>query len=170
MFLSIYTGCRPGEPADASRRAGRKAASRKHPSVETWDAVHDMDVENCAEEAEGFGEPNYQRLEPWADKNDTEYDDDHLDPGMLILEYKALCYEDISLWIVRNPTPGEQDVLGTEITYAQHKGADRKPKPYVRLQSLCLIPTNPTTSARLSAFMKKPFPYFALSVMSWLRR
>ena len=34
MLLSIYTGCRLGELADALKQAGRKAASRKHLSVE----------------------------------------------------------------------------------------------------------------------------------------
>ena len=64
MLLSIYTGCRPAELADASKRAGRKAASCKNPRVEAWDAVDDMDADECVDEAEGSDEPDYQRLEP----------------------------------------------------------------------------------------------------------
>ena len=131
MLLSIYTGCRPGELSDASKRAVGKSASRKYLLVEVWDAVDDLDEDECVDEAEGLDEPSYDRLEPWANKDDTDYDDDYFDPDTLVREYKALCYEDIRLWIVQNPTPGERDVLGMEITLAHHKGADRKPKPYV---------------------------------------
>jgi hypothetical protein len=167
-LLSIYTGCRPAELADASKRAGGKTTSRKRPHTEVWDAVNDLDEDECVDEEEGSDEPNYQQQEPWDNKNDTEYDDDYIDLDAIEREYKTLCYEDIRLWIVRNPTQGERDLLGMEITFAHHKGADRKPKPYVRPQSLCPVPTNFTTLARLSSFMKKPFPYFALSAMSWL--
>ncbi len=143
----------------------RKTASRKHPSVEAWDAVNGMDVDECVDEAEGSGVPNSQRLEPWADKNDTEYDDDQIDPDMLTRKYKTLCHEDIRFWIVRNPTPGERDVPGMGITFARHKGVYREPKPCVPPRFL-----NLTTSVRLSSFMKKAVPYFALPAMSWLWR
>ncbi|EDN93100.1 predicted protein [Sclerotinia sclerotiorum 1980 UF-70] len=52
---------------------------------------------------------------------DQTYEDDNWDD-------ESLCYEDIRLWIVRNPIFGERDLLGIEITLAHHKGADRKPK------------------------------------------
>jgi len=168
MLLSIYTGCRPAELADASKRAGEKTTSRKRPHIEVWDAVNDLDEDECVDEGDGLDEPYYQGREPWDNKNDTEYDDDYFDPDTVEREYKSLCYEDIRLWIVRNPTQGERDLLGMEITFSHHKGADRKPKPYVPPQCLSLTPTNFTTLARLSSFMKKPFPYFALSAMSWL--
>lgn len=41
---------------------------------------------------------------------------------------KALCYEDISMMVVRNPSTGK-DVLTMAIKFIHHKGADRKPKP-----------------------------------------
>jgi hypothetical protein len=44
---------------------------------------------------------------------------------------KALCYEDICLWIVQNPKCGERDLLAMEVCLRYHKGADMKPKPYV---------------------------------------
>ncbi|KAN0076496.1 Protein of unknown function (DUF3435) domain containing protein, partial [Elaphomyces granulatus] len=47
--------------------------------------------------------------------------------------YKALCYEDIRLAIVQNPTPGERDLLAMEITLKYHKGVDKKPKPTIYL-------------------------------------
>ena len=48
-------------------------------------------------------------------------------------EYKALCYEDICLWIVQNPKRGERDLLAMEVHLRHHKGVDNKPKPYVAL-------------------------------------
>jgi hypothetical protein len=50
-----------------------------------------------------------------------------------IRKYKALCYEDICLWIVQNPKPGERDILAMEVHLRHHKGVDNKPKPYVAL-------------------------------------
>ena len=50
-----------------------------------------------------------------------------------IRKYKALCYEDICLWIVRNPKRGERDLLVMEVHLRHHKGVDNKPKPYIAL-------------------------------------
>ncbi len=44
-------------------------------------------------------------------------------------QHKALCYEDIVLWIVKDPNVGGRDVLAMEVFFRHHKGADRKPKP-----------------------------------------
>jgi len=48
-------------------------------------------------------------------------------------EYKALCYEDVCLWIVQNPKLGERDLLVMEVHLRYHKGVDKKPKPYATL-------------------------------------
>ena len=48
-----------------------------------------------------------------------------------VRKYKALCYEDICLWIVQNPKRGEKDLLAMEVSLRHHKGVDNKPKPYV---------------------------------------
>lgn len=45
--------------------------------------------------------------------------------------WKALCYKDICLWIVQNPKRGERDLLAMEVCLKHHKGAYKKPKPYV---------------------------------------
>ncbi len=85
------------------------------------------------------------------DTSDTEYSDDAKDdvdmlrekkescPPTAIAEdgdnteatrqHKALCYEDIVLWIVKDPNMGGRDVLAMEVFFRHHKGADRKPKP-----------------------------------------
>ncbi|PQE27491.1 hypothetical protein CJF31_00009118 [Rutstroemia sp. NJR-2017a BVV2] len=75
-------------------------------------------------------DPIYKSPEPWVNPKNPDYDnEDH--ENVLIREYKALCYEDIRLWIVRNPIPRERDLLGIEITLTYHKGANRKPKLYI---------------------------------------
>jgi len=53
--------------------------------------------------------------------------------GVEIRKYKALCYEDICLWIVQNPKRGKRDLLAMEVHLRNHKGVDNKPKPYVAL-------------------------------------
>ena len=56
--------------------------------------------------------------------------------GEAIRTCKALCYEDICLWIVKNPKEGERDVLAMEVHLQNHKGVDNKPKPYTPLTSV----------------------------------
>jgi hypothetical protein len=51
--------------------------------------------------------------------------------GEAIRKCKALCYEDICLWIVQNPKKGERDLLAMEVYLRHHKGVDNKAKPYV---------------------------------------
>ena len=51
-------------------------------------------------------------------------------------KYKALCYEDICIWIVKNPKQGARDVLAMEVHLRHHKGVDNKPKPYVLLSGV----------------------------------
>jgi hypothetical protein len=48
-----------------------------------------------------------------------------------IRKYKALCYEDICLWIVQNSKQGERDLLAIKVSLRHHKGVDNKPKLYV---------------------------------------
>jgi hypothetical protein len=48
-----------------------------------------------------------------------------------IRQYKALCYEDICSWIIRNPEKGERDILAIEVHLRHYKGVDNKPKPCV---------------------------------------
>ncbi len=40
--------------------------------------------------------------------------------GEAIRKYKALCYEDIYLWIVQNPKQGERDFLAMEVHLRHH--------------------------------------------------
>jgi Protein of unknown function (DUF3435) len=44
---------------------------------------------------------------------------------------KALCYEDITLMLVRDPDRGGRTTLAAEVLLSHHKGMDNKPKPSV---------------------------------------
>ena len=48
-------------------------------------------------------------------------------------EFKALCYEGICLWGVKNPKRDNRDLLAMEVDLRHHEGADNKPKPCVKL-------------------------------------
>jgi hypothetical protein len=63
--------------------------------------------------------------------------------GEVIRKYKALCYEDICLWIVQNPKEGERDLLAMEVHLRHHKGVDNKPKPYVACTCVLAMLTHP---------------------------
>jgi hypothetical protein len=68
-------------------------------------------------------------------------DADELDEfGEARRKYKALCYEDICLWIVKNPKEGERDILAMEVHLRHHKGVDNKPKPYAALNAVHINP------------------------------
>jgi hypothetical protein len=47
-------------------------------------------------------------------------------------KHKALCYEDIVLWIVQDPNGADRDVFAMEVFFRHHKGVNNKPKPYGR--------------------------------------
>jgi hypothetical protein len=62
--------------------------------------------------------------------SDTSELDKYRDP---IRKYKSLCYEDICLWVVKNPKHREQDLLALEVYLQHHRGVDKKLKLYVAI-------------------------------------
>lgn len=124
LLLSIYTGCRPAELVDGSKN---KAACQG-----SWDDPDDPGSEdpNCeGQDLKEGVDPNYDGPDPWEDIDDTSYSDDIGDLSELMREYKAICYKDVQVWIVQNPTHGERDLVAIEITLSHYKGANKKPKP-----------------------------------------
>jgi hypothetical protein len=91
------------------------------------DVTMTEDTDNCyATKIDESGEPGQQNC-------------DAADPDEFreaIRKYKALCYEDICLWIVKNLKEGERDLLAMEVHLRHHKGVDNKPKLYVALTSV----------------------------------
>ena len=55
-----------------------------------------------------------------------------------VREFKALCYKDVCLWVVKDPKRGGRDLLAMEVNLCHHKGVDNKPKPCVDLSLLAL--------------------------------
>jgi hypothetical protein len=88
MLLLIYTGCRPAELVDAAKR---KASCREQVyKDDNWDSGY-KSLDEVKDE-----DPVYKSLEPWANPNNTDYNNDY-NADTLTQEYKALCYKDICL-------------------------------------------------------------------------
>ncbi|KJZ69366.1 hypothetical protein HIM_11248 [Hirsutella minnesotensis 3608] len=112
-LLLALTGARPAEIVDNEKRK---------PKDGSWEDL--------------YGSKPIATDDPDVD-SDTHLDEDsRLLEDMLCEETmrrgrpKALCYEDISLSIVRHPETGE-DIPTMAIKFIHHKGADRKPKPTI---------------------------------------
>jgi len=111
-------------------------------SFDNYDAS-DEDMNMDAGTDSGYGteetdDPMSEDSCPAVDVDDSgqpveqNYDATELDEfGEVKRKYKALCYEDIRIWIVQNPKRGERDLLAMEVSLRHHKGVDNKPKPYV---------------------------------------
>ena len=92
-----------------------------------------MEDLNCeGQDPKQSKDPNYDKPDPWESLDNSSYsdDDDSLSNfNELVRLYKAICYEDVRLWIVQNPKQGERNLFAIKVTLSHHKGADKKPKP-----------------------------------------
>jgi hypothetical protein len=156
MLMSIFTSCRPAELVERAQRKATckyKQGNQGDSNSEEQNLKGDLD------------DPNYNALDPWDNPNDADYNGleesatckdntDHLREPMK--RCKALCYEDIRLWIVQNPLRGERNLLAMEVTLVHHKGADKKPKPcvtipYTSIMELTSFKALPSSSAKRSS-------------------
>lgn len=113
--LLCYTGARPAELVHAERRLPKGASAEK---LFASKAVRPIDEGDDSSD----DKPN-------ATSNKLE--DLLLDEVKQRGRSKALCYEDIMMMLVRHPdTNKAMPVMAIRFTH--HKGADRKPKPYVQ--------------------------------------
>jgi hypothetical protein len=100
-YLALgYTGCRPAEIVDGEKKV---------PSDPRYKEL--------------FESRNLLQLDV---DSDDEFEDDL--PRQSPRRPNALCYEDITLFVCRQPRTGE-DCLGMAITFTHHKGHDNKLKP-----------------------------------------
>ncbi|KAI7758833.1 hypothetical protein LZL87_013816 [Fusarium oxysporum] len=145
ILLQGYTGCRPAELTDATKKRGCENP------LEEPDPIHgepmlEGDLEGYeTDTTEISGEETEETLNEHDQRQgsvaapDTETEDD---PVRL---FKALSYEDLTLWIVKDPKTGGRDVLAMEIALKFHKNVDRKSKPTIflvrehRLPMLCPV-------------------------------
>jgi hypothetical protein len=91
-------------------------------SSDGTDVAMMQDTDDCCPvEVDGAGRPVRQNRDAG----------ELTESGEAVRRCKALCYEDICLWIVQNPKKGERDLLAMEVHLRHHKGVDNKPKPCV---------------------------------------
>jgi hypothetical protein len=162
MLMSIFTSCRPAELVE---RAQHKATCKYKQGIQGDSNSEEQDLKG------DLDNPNYDALDPWDNPNNADYNvleesatckdnTDNLREPMK--RCKALCYEDIRLWIVQNPLRGERDLLAMEVTLVHHKGADKKPKPYVTIPYTSIIELT-SFKALPSSSAKRSSLFFVLS-------
>jgi hypothetical protein len=120
--LLCYTGVRPAELVEAQR---------KRPTDGSFEELFNSKVIQSADDDDDSPEAT---------------DEISVKVNKLLLQEptnrnrpKALCYEDILFTIVRHPVT-QQTVPAMAIKFIHHKGADRKPKPYVFVFTVSLQP------------------------------
>ncbi|KAI0531848.1 hypothetical protein GGR58DRAFT_518190 [Xylaria digitata] len=136
-LILACTGCRPAEIVDNEK---------KKPKDGSWEelygpkAIHPHDWDKAMRQELVRFDNEYVATQVGTCEDGVE--DELLDEDAMLLEEmlsaettgrgrpKALCYEDISLMIVRHPVTGE-DVHAMAVKFIHHKGADNKPKPTV---------------------------------------
>jgi hypothetical protein len=138
MLFQSFTGCRPAELVDASKSKAclNPLAELDETDLDECSLLDKMD-EDDYEDIDKMDDDDYDSSSSKTDaasssddahSSDTSELDEYGDP---IRKYKSLCYEDICLWVVKNPKHGERDLLALEVYLRHHKGVDKKPKPYV---------------------------------------
>jgi hypothetical protein len=74
-------------------------------------------------------DPDYDQAQLWDNVGDADYYNDIRESLSTKRRYKALYYENIRLWIVQNPTPGERDLVVMEITLKSRSFSRRSGSP-----------------------------------------
>ncbi|EXM13173.1 hypothetical protein FOTG_18367 [Fusarium oxysporum f. sp. vasinfectum 25433] len=145
VLLQGYTGCRPAELTDATKKRGggnplqESGCGNDEPMSEGDFAGYETDTTEIGGEDK---EDTPDEGDQWQGSTATPDAETEGDPARLT---KALCYEDLTLWIVKDPRAGRRDVLAMEVALKFHKNVDRKPKPTIflvrehRLPMLCPI-------------------------------
>ncbi|KAK0615146.1 hypothetical protein B0T17DRAFT_541194 [Bombardia bombarda] len=156
MLFQAYTACRPAELVDGTRSRGREdPLTEKDEELSLSGHQKCMVREQIIEDDDDGDDSNYNsdNDDHTVFDSDDGYDSDvtdatkdsqnelqaqplqtpaGLETGPTRL-HKALCYEDLTLWIVKDPKKSGRDVLAMEVYLRYHKGADNKPKPTVFL-------------------------------------
>jgi hypothetical protein len=122
LLLLFATGCRPAELVDAKKK------KRRRPGFDN----NETGADNVSDE--GFDDDHDSAVADLGSEDNSDGSDDDVAMSGVeteLRQFDALCYEDVRLLVVRNPVAGERDVLAIEVKLAHHKGAKRRPKPWV---------------------------------------
>ncbi|EJP62038.1 FluG domain-containing protein [Beauveria bassiana ARSEF 2860] len=134
--LASATG-RMSRPRNSIRRSGPASESDSDSDDFTLDSgdesddgeihTHQDDTSDTEYSDDGDEDIDMLQTEPRPDQlaGNAKQDEDQ----EAIRLHKALCYEDIVLWVVRDPNRRGRDVLAMEVFLRHHKGAEKKPKP-----------------------------------------
>ncbi|KAG5748063.1 hypothetical protein H9Q70_009255 [Fusarium xylarioides] len=154
MLFQAYSACRPAELVDGTKSRGHKDPLLEEPDDLLQDTEeqedNDADDENedpmlrdnralCSDVivSDNSLEDGTVGATPPPDKGAALQSQAHPPLGDRqpdpLRKHKALCYEDLTLWIVKDPVGYGRDVLAMEVYFRFHKGSDNKPKPTVFL-------------------------------------
>ncbi|KAF5616442.1 hypothetical protein F25303_13524 [Fusarium sp. NRRL 25303] len=136
VLLQGYTGCRPAELTDATKKRGGGNPLQEF-DYSDGEPMPEGDLAGYETDATEIGGEGTEEMSGGGDRRqdstaarDAEAEDD---PVRLS---KVLCYEDLTLWIVKDPKAGGRDVLAMEVALKFHKNVDRKPKPHVLARAI----------------------------------
>ncbi|WJG35930.1 uncharacterized protein FOBCDRAFT_204726 [Fusarium oxysporum Fo47] len=133
ILLQGYTGCQLAKLTDATKKRGSRNplqefnCSNGEPMSEGNLAGYKTDTTEIGreeEEEEETPDEGDQRRRPAATP-EVKTEDNH------IRLTKALCYEDLILWIIKDPKGGRRDILAIEVALKFYKNINRKPKLYI---------------------------------------
>jgi len=101
-----------------------------------WRHILALDLANWWISTSSQNSTKKQDLTGWNERWDylDAHDYDELDPEELVTEIswgRAICYEDIRLVVLQDPSKEGRNVLAMEVTLSHHKGSDFNSKPYV---------------------------------------
>jgi hypothetical protein len=138
ILFQSFTGCRPAELVDASKPKACLDPLAELDEIDQYehnllDKIDEDEIdEDDYKDIDKMDNDEYESssIKTTSSLDDASSDTAELDQyGDPIRKYKSLCYEDICLWVVKNPKPRERDLLALEVYLRHHKGADKKPKP-----------------------------------------
>jgi hypothetical protein len=122
---SGYVGQETGE-RESDSESDSEAADSVFDSDDGDDVFDSDETDDETDDIEFSAKPP-EDSEPAGDSSQSTSDES--DQRGSVRKHKALCYEDIILWVVKDPKGGQRDVLAIEIFFRYHKGADNKLKP-----------------------------------------
>ncbi|KID94454.1 FluG domain-containing protein, partial [Metarhizium majus ARSEF 297] len=124
--------CAGGKQEESEQELDSDSDDSVFDTDDPYDSDDTKDTESDNNESDGTthqGGRKWQFKQAGEPMDLDEAEEDH----EIVRKHKALCYEDIVLWLVQDPNGGDRDVLAMEVMFRHHKGAKNKPKPTIFL-------------------------------------